>query len=78
MNRIERFTKEASFTTSAQAISVVFIVGMIALFTTHASLPTGEVALVPAPAVAQQIAKVATAAPQMAAAKRDVAPPSKL
>ncbi len=78
MNRIERFTKEASFTTSAKAISVIFIVGVIAIFTTHSPLPTGEVALVPAPAAAEQTTNAATIASRTDVAKRDVAAPSKL
>ncbi len=54
MNRIGRFMRDAPFATGAKAISVAFIVAMIALFTT--SLPTGEVALVPAPVAVQQSA----------------------
>ncbi len=80
MNRIERFTREASFSTGAKAVSVLFIVGMIALFTTHSPLPTGEVALVPAPVATAQPAKVATVASKSVAgaSTHDVASQSKL
>lgn len=79
MNRIERFTREASLSTSAKAISIVFVVGVIALFTTHSSLPTGEVALVPAPVVAQQPATtVATVAARADSANRLSTPATRL
>ncbi len=82
MSRIESFTREASFSTSAKAISIVFLVAMIALFTTHSSLPTGEVALVPAPTQQseQSATNVATAAARRDSANQNHAgaKPSKL
>jgi hypothetical protein len=80
MNRIERFMKGASFATGAKAVSILIIVGMIALFTTHSPLPIGEVALVPAPVATEQPAKVATVASKSVAgvAPHDVASPSRL
>jgi hypothetical protein len=79
MNWIVRFTREASFSTGAKAIAIVFIVGMIALFTTHSSLPTGEAALVPATVVVQHPATtVATVAARTDSANHASAPATKL
>jgi len=47
MNGSGRFDKESVLATGAKAVSILLVVAIIALFTTHAPLPIGEVALVP-------------------------------
>ena len=37
MDRLHRFTKEASFTAGAKAVSVFFIVGVVLLLAVHAT-----------------------------------------
>ena len=47
MNGSGRFDRESVLATGAKAVSILLVVAIIALFTTHAPLPIGEVALVP-------------------------------
>ena len=54
MNRSGRFDRDSILATGAKAVSILFVVAAIALFTTHSPLPTGEVALVPARVTVQQ------------------------
>jgi hypothetical protein len=53
MNRIKRLTTEMPSTTGAKAVSIIFMVGMIALFVAHTMLPAGEDATASASAAAQ-------------------------
>jgi hypothetical protein len=63
MNRSGRFDKDSMLATGAKAVSVLLVVASIALFTTHAPLPTGELALVPQAAVQQGASESSTVAP---------------
>lgn len=53
MNRSGRFDRDSILATGAKAVSVLFVVAAIALFTMHAPLPTGELALLPQATVHQ-------------------------
>jgi hypothetical protein len=63
MNRSGRFDRDSILATGAKAASVLLVVAVIALFTTHAPLPTGELALVPQAAVQQGASESSTIAP---------------
>ena len=41
MDRLQRFTKEASFTAGAKAVSLFFIVGVVLLLAVHATEMAG-------------------------------------
>jgi hypothetical protein len=53
MNRTKRLTRESPSTTGAKAVSILFMIGMIALFVAHTMLPAGEDAAASASAAAQ-------------------------
>ncbi len=73
MKRSGRFDRDSILATGAKAVSILLVVAAIALFTTHAPLPTGEVALVPAQvAVQQPAAKSATVAQPLSRADAGV------
>ena len=80
MNGSGRFDKDSVLATGAKAVSILLVVAIIALFTTHAPLPIGEVALVPdRVAVQQPVAKGAAVGQPVSrmdaeAAKRAIAP----
>ena len=42
MNRLHRYTKEASFSAGAKAVSLFFIVGVVLLLAVHATEMPGE------------------------------------
>ncbi len=63
MNRSGRFDRDSILATGAKTISVLLVVAVIALFTTHSPLPTGELALVPQAAVQQGASQSATVTP---------------
>ena len=78
MSRSGRFDRDSILATGAKAVSVLFVVAVIALFTMHAPLPTGELALVPqatvhqaapkSPTVAQPVLRTGTEAAKRGAA----------
>ncbi len=83
MNRIKRLTRESPSTTGAEAVSIIFMIGMIALFVAHTMLPANEDATAPASAAQGTVreAPAAGSVPAMpdanvaaSAAKRDDAP----
>ena len=56
MTRIQRFERESSFTTGAKAMSIIFMVGVIALLVARTTLQPGEDVTVSAePAVRQLV-----------------------
>ena len=82
MNRKERLTGEAQFTTAAKAISVIFMVGIVVLLAAPAPHHSGEIAG-PAtpPVIAHAVSDVGTrgspppsAAAAAGSATRDSAP----
>ena len=64
MNGSGRFDKDSVLATGAKAVSVLVVVAVIAIFTMHAPLPTGEVALVPDRVAVQQPAAKGAAVAQ--------------
>jgi hypothetical protein len=54
MNGSGRFDWDSAFATGIKAVTILFVVALVAAFTTNAALPTGETALVPAYVAVQQ------------------------
>jgi hypothetical protein len=54
MNGSGRFDWDSAFATGIKAVTILFLVVLVAAFTTKAPLPTGEVALVPVYVAVQQ------------------------
>lgn len=54
MNGSGRFDWDSALATGIKAATILFVVALIAAFTTNSPLPTGEVALVPAYVAVQQ------------------------
>ena len=54
MNRKERLTREAQFTTSAKVISFMFIVGVIVLLAAQAPDHSGQIAIPSTPPAIEQ------------------------
>ena len=74
MNGSGRFDWDSAFATGVKAVTILFVVALIAAFTTNAALPTGETALDPAYGAVQQPGVPAPhAAPQALAHANDKA-----